>query len=71
MEVQRPRILIIEDDPDIAALLCSMLRREGFPVATAENGPTALAYALSPFQPYPRAVSEKKEMRGPAETHYR
>jgi DNA-binding response OmpR family regulator len=42
MEVQRPRILIIEDDPDIAALLCSMLRGEGFPVCTAEDGLTAL-----------------------------
>jgi DNA-binding response OmpR family regulator len=42
MEAQRPRILIIEDDPDIAALLCSMLTREGFPVSTAEDGPTAL-----------------------------
>jgi DNA-binding response OmpR family regulator len=42
MEVQRPRILIIEDDPDIAALLRSMLSREGFPVSTAEDGTIAL-----------------------------
>jgi DNA-binding response OmpR family regulator len=42
VEVQRPRILIIEDDPDIAAMLCSMLSREGFPVSTAEDGTTAL-----------------------------
>lgn len=42
MEVQRPRILIIEDNPDIAALLCAMLTREGFPVSTAEDGTTAL-----------------------------
>jgi two-component system, OmpR family, response regulator len=42
MDIQCPRILIIEDDPDIAALLYSMLSREGFPVSTAEDGPTAL-----------------------------
>jgi DNA-binding response OmpR family regulator len=35
--------LIIDDDPEICALLRSMLRREGFPVCTAEDGPSALA----------------------------
>jgi DNA-binding response OmpR family regulator len=43
MMVKPPRILIIEDDPEIAALLCSMLRAEGFPVDTADDGPSALA----------------------------
>jgi DNA-binding response OmpR family regulator len=37
-----PRILVIDDDPEICALLSSMLRREGFPVCTAEDGPSAL-----------------------------
>jgi CheY-like chemotaxis protein len=36
-----PRILVIDDDPEICALLSSMLRREGFPVCTAEDGPSA------------------------------
>jgi DNA-binding response OmpR family regulator len=43
MEVKRPRILIIDDDPDVCALLSSMLGREGFAVRTAEDGPSALA----------------------------
>jgi DNA-binding response OmpR family regulator len=34
--------LIVDDDPEICALLSSMLRREGFPVCTAEDGPSAL-----------------------------
>ena len=42
MQITPPRILIIDDDPEICALLGSMLRREGFPVSTAEDGPSAL-----------------------------
>jgi CheY-like chemotaxis protein len=37
-----PRILIIDDDPYVRALLQSILRLEGFPVSTAEDGPSAL-----------------------------
>jgi CheY-like chemotaxis protein len=36
------RILVIDDDPEICLLLRSMLRREGFQVCAAEDGPSAL-----------------------------
>ena len=42
MAIKPPRILIVDDDPDICSLLTSMLSREGFPVCTAEDGPSAL-----------------------------
>jgi DNA-binding response OmpR family regulator len=37
-----PRILVIDDDPEVCALLQSLLHREGFPVWTAEDGRSAL-----------------------------
>lgn len=36
------RVLIVEDEPDLADPLAYLLRREGFDVAIAEDGPTAL-----------------------------
>jgi len=42
MALQPPRILIIDDDPEVCALLQSMLRREGFPVCSVGDGPSAL-----------------------------
>ena len=42
MVVKPPRILIIDDDPEICSTLCRMLGREGFSVCTAEDGPSAL-----------------------------
>jgi two-component system OmpR family response regulator len=38
----RIKVLVIDDDPDVRALLSSMLRREGFLVSTAADGPSAL-----------------------------
>jgi two-component system phosphate regulon response regulator PhoB len=38
-----PRILVVEDEPDIAALVAYQLTREGFRVETAANGSDALA----------------------------
>jgi two-component system phosphate regulon response regulator PhoB len=38
-----PRILVVEDEPDIAALIAYQLTREGFRVETANSGPEALA----------------------------
>jgi CheY-like chemotaxis protein len=35
-----PRVLVVEDEPDIAALIAYQLTREGFRVETAGNGPT-------------------------------
>jgi two-component system phosphate regulon response regulator PhoB len=37
-----PRVLVVEDEPDIAALIAYQLTREGFRVETASNGPDAL-----------------------------
>src|SRR5580704_6056430 len=37
-----PRILVIDDDPEVCALLQSLLHCEGFPVWTAEDGLSAL-----------------------------
>ncbi len=37
-----PRVLVVEDEPDIAALIAYQLTREGFRVATAGNGNEAL-----------------------------
>jgi len=39
---QVPRVLVVEDEPDIAALIAYQLTREGFRVETAGNGPEAL-----------------------------
>ncbi len=37
-----PRVLVAEDEPDIAALIAYQLTREGFRVETAGSGPDAL-----------------------------
>lgn len=37
-----PRVLVVEDEPDIAALIAYQLTREGFRVETAGTGPQAL-----------------------------
>lgn len=39
----RPRVLVVEDEPDIAALIAYQLTRERFRVEVAANGPDALA----------------------------
>jgi putative two-component system response regulator len=40
---EAPRVLVIEDDPSIRALLTVLLEREGFDVATASDGEAGLA----------------------------
>jgi two-component system, OmpR family, response regulator len=42
----RPRLLIIEDDPDIAGMLTLNLRAEGFEIAVEESGEAGLARML-------------------------
>lgn len=39
-----PRLLVVEDDPDIAELLSMMLQRAGYQVDVAANGERALSY---------------------------
>jgi PAS domain S-box-containing protein len=46
----RPRILIVDDDPEARALLEALLYREGYKLAFAANGPEALA-AVNEFGP--------------------
>jgi len=41
----RPRLLVVEDDPNIVELLSASLRFAGFQVATATNGSDAVAAA--------------------------
>lgn len=49
-----PRILVVEDDEQIAYLLQFMLAREGFQIAIARDGEEALQKVAEP--PYPDAV---------------
>jgi DNA-binding response OmpR family regulator len=46
----RPRVLIIEDDPDFRALLTHVLEQEGYDIAAADSvlGAAALARRLRP-----------------------
>jgi DNA-binding response OmpR family regulator len=37
-----PRILVIDDDPEIQTMLCGMLSAQGFLVSVAEDGAAAL-----------------------------
>src|SRR5687767_3652967 len=37
------RVLVVDDEPSMRQMLSIALRREGFDVSTAEDGPTALA----------------------------
>jgi CheY-like chemotaxis protein len=39
------RILVVDDDPSIVAVVCEILRDEGHEVVSAENGADALAKA--------------------------
>src|SRR5579864_730365 len=40
-------ILIVDDEPNLVELLSGYLRREGYEITTAGDGPTALALARS------------------------
>jgi DNA-binding response OmpR family regulator len=40
---QRPRVLVVDDEPAIVTLLCDFLEAEGFDVLTAQDGAAALA----------------------------
>ncbi|WP_340122583.1 sigma-54 dependent transcriptional regulator [Methylobacter svalbardensis] len=41
MNANIPRILVVDDEPDIRRLVCEILEDEGYQVATAENAGTA------------------------------
>ena len=40
---QRPRVLVVDDEPAIVTLLCDFLEAEGFDVLVAQDGAAALA----------------------------
>jgi DNA-binding response OmpR family regulator len=42
MALKPPRILVVDDDPEICTLLTATLRHEGFAVCAAEDGRSAL-----------------------------
>jgi CheY-like chemotaxis protein len=50
------RVLVIDDEPDIAALLADRLGRDGFTVSTATSGRRALDLAAR--QPFDAAVTD-------------
>jgi CheY-like chemotaxis protein len=41
----RPRVLLVDDEPDLLTILSSLLEEEGYSVATATTGPEAVALA--------------------------
>ncbi len=41
-QTQQPRVLVVDDDPDMLALLSTWLKGVGIDVATADTGPNAL-----------------------------
>jgi len=43
-----PRILVVDDEPDIRDSIADLLRAEDFDVATAADGADALAYIRAP-----------------------
>ena len=42
--MKHPRVLVVDDDPDIRRLVSAYLRRDGMEVITAEDGETALMH---------------------------
>lgn len=46
-QMQGFRVLVVDDDPDMAALLARMLRKEGMAVDTVHDGDSALVNAMS------------------------
>lgn len=44
MEIEKPLILVVEDDRDIRDSIAELLEEEGFVVATAADGELALSY---------------------------
>jgi class 3 adenylate cyclase len=46
-QLQGFRVLVVDDDPDMAALLARLLRKEGMAVDTVFDGDTALVNAMS------------------------
>jgi two-component system, chemotaxis family, chemotaxis protein CheY len=40
----KPAVLVVDDDPMIAATVAEVLRAEGYPTTTAENGLAALTF---------------------------
>lgn len=50
-QAEKTKILVVEDDDDLRALLEALLERQGYEVETADGGLNALA-SLSTFKPH-------------------
>ena len=46
LEVQPFRILLVDDETDVVEFLSYNLRKEGYPVLTADNGKEAIEIAI-------------------------
>lgn len=54
--VAEPRVLLVEDDPDVQLCVKTILTIRGFEVATAADGAEALAWLRSSGQPKPNLI---------------
>lgn len=50
------RILVVDDDPDVADLVALVLRKDGFTVETVHSGPAALEHLTA--EPYDLVVCD-------------
>lgn len=62
------RILIVEDDPDMAAVLAELMLNNGYAARMARDGKAALA-ALSEFKPHAMILDYMLPMMGGAALH--
>lgn len=65
--VERPRILVVEDEPQVRAIAARALSNAGFEVAQAANGAAALALINSQDKPFQVLVTDvvMPELNGP------
>jgi two-component system, sensor histidine kinase and response regulator len=44
ISVEQPSLLVVDDDPDVRALLCDLFSREGYRVHVANDGAAAISF---------------------------